>query len=335
MTYGHGDDAYKYSDIRLDFSSNIYSASDMSELKAHLCANINLIDHYPEPEARALERLVAAKRGVSPDEVLVTSGATDAIYLVAQAAGLLGCSGYALGPLPTFSEYADASRMFGLSRRKVNDACSGTVLWLCNPNNPTGSIYSEEEIRDYAGRYALVVVDQSYEGYSLEPVMSPAKAAGADNIIQIHSFTKEFAIPGLRVGYVVSNASLVARLRRLLRPWSVNALAVEAARWLINHDLHAITDLRSYLAETQRLRRQLDCIEGISTDDTSTNFFLATVAPVTAAQFKESLATQYHILIRDASNFDGLTQHHFRIAARSRADNECLVAAVASCLSQW
>ena len=85
MLQGHGDDTFQYPDIRMNFSSNIFAHADMSELKAHLCRNIHLIDNYPEPSPHSLEQLIASKAGVSPDSVLVTNGATEAIYLIAQA----------------------------------------------------------------------------------------------------------------------------------------------------------------------------------------------------------------------------------------------------------
>ena len=84
MINGHGDDIYQYGGIRCNFSSNISPLIDTSPLRQHLAERLTLINHYPEPDAYSLEVLIAAKHGISPNEVLVTSGATDAIYLIAQ-----------------------------------------------------------------------------------------------------------------------------------------------------------------------------------------------------------------------------------------------------------
>lgn len=203
-----------------------------------------------------------------------------------------------------------------------------TLLWLCNPNNPTGFIYTPSEISDLARRYAYVVVDQSYEDLTLAPMMTPCEAAASQNIIQIHSLTKTYAIPGLRIGYVVASPMVVGMLRRYVRPWSVNALAIEAGRWLLNHDLKAVPDLPAYLEETQRLRQQLNLIPGIEAAPTHTNFILARVATITAACLKDALARHHHILIRDASNFSGLTPHHFRVSAQTPEENNFLVRAI-------
>jgi len=385
MLQGHGDDTFQYPDIRMNFSSNIFAHADMSELKAHLCRNIHLIDNYPEPSPHSLEQLIASKTGVSPDSVLVTNGATEAIYLIAQALASVSsaqasasssqasvslvqvesaphiapCTHFCTGPQPTFSEYADASLLQGLKEEKWSPVTSpimpiepiepimpikpimpipspkpipqnnpSTLLWLCNPNNPTGSIYTPSEISDLARRYAYVVVDQSYEGLTLAPMMKPCEAAASQNIIQIHSLTKTYAIPGLRIGYVVASPTVVGMLRGYVRPWSVNALAIEAGRWLLNHGLKAVPDLPAYLEETQRLRQQLNLIPGIETAPTHTNFILARVATTTAACLKDALARHHHILIRDASNFSGLTPHHFRVSAQTPEENNFLVRAI-------
>ena len=329
MIKGHGDDAYQFEDIRINFSSNIYSHADMSALKEHLCRHIHVIDSYPEPEPFSLERLIAEQHGIPADCVLVTNGATEAIYLVAQMVAPQIGSFILDGP--SFSEYADACRLYGLSPRSENLSRSedysryevrgtlgensiegpdsnlvprtahlaprdnsnlvpshprtpapsihspraDTILWLCNPNNPTGRVYTQTEIDGFLTEYPLVVVDQSYEHHTLERIMTPAEGILHDNLVQIHSLTKTYAIPGLRIGFVTAQPHLIDRLRRFVRPWSVNALAIEAARWLLTHDMKAIGDLPAYLHEAQRLRQNLNAIPGIEVLPTKTNFMLA------------------------------------------------------------
>ena len=86
MLQGHGDDTYDHPGIRSNFSSNIFPHADLTGLKAHLQGKLDLIERYPEPEPRSLEKVIARKHGISSDNVLVTNGATDAIYLIAQTA---------------------------------------------------------------------------------------------------------------------------------------------------------------------------------------------------------------------------------------------------------
>ena len=147
-------------------------------------------------------------------------------------------------------------------------------------------------------------------------------------MIQLHSMTKQYGIPGLRIGYITASADTISYLRQHYRPWAVNALALEAGKWLLTHRICLIPDLATYLQETRRLQDQLGSIEGITVFDTQTNFFLCTIHPYTAAELKAYLAHQHSILIRDASNFRGLTPHHFRIATQSPEENDALVAAI-------
>ena len=320
MIEGHGDDLYRYDNIKMNFSSNIYNGTDLSALDAYLCTRMAAIRSYPEPSAASLERMIASECGISPDEVMVTSGAVDAIYLIAQAFRHEGTCHILQ---PTFREYEDACRVF--SYKECED---GALCWLCNPNNPTGDVMATEEVFALAERHRLLIVDQSYEDYTMAPLLQPANVVGRDNVILLHSMTKRYAVPGLRLGYVTASAQVISRLREQYRPWAINALSLEAGKWLVQRGETAIPDLPSYLAETQRLRAMLNDIEGIEAQPTQTNFFLCTLRQATAAELKEYLAHEHGILIRDASNFTGLTPHHFRIATQSPAENDALATTI-------
>ena len=320
MIEGHGDDLYRYNNIKMNFSSNIFNGTDLSALDAFLCTRMAAIRSYPEPAATSLEEMIARECGISPDEVLVTSGAVDAIYLIAQA---YRHEGTCHVMQPTFREYEDACRVFG-----YEECEDGALCWLCNPNNPTGDVMAAEDVLALAERHRLLIVDQSYEDYTMASLLRPADAVAREDIILLHSMTKRYAVPGLRLGYVTASSSIISRLREQYRPWAINALSLEAGKWLVQRGETAIADLPSYLAETQRLRAMLNEIDGIEARQTETNFFLCTIRQTTAAQLKEYLAREYGILIRDASNFTGLTSHHFRIATQSPAENDALVTAI-------
>ena len=320
MIEGHGDDLYRYESIKMNFSSNIYNGTDLSALEAYLSSRMAVVRSYPEPSAASLERMIASECGISPDEVLVTSGAVDAIYLIAQ---VYRYEGTCRIMQPTFREYEDACRVFGYQERE-----DGALCWLCNPNNPTGDVMATDEVLALAEHHHLLIVDQSYEDYTMAPLIQPADVVGRDNIILLHSMTKRYAVPGLRLGYVTASSSIINRLREQYRPWAINALSLEAGKWLVQRGETAIPDLSTYLAETQRLRAMLNEIDGIEAQPTQTNFFLCTIQQATAAELKEYLAREHGILIRDASNFTGLTPHHFRIATQSPAENDALVTAI-------
>ena len=177
MLEGHGDDIYKYNhDIIANFSSNIYGHIDLSDLQAYLAKQLNSIRNYPEPESYTLEGKIAEKYGIGVPNVCVTSGATEAIYLIATA--FRDSNSHILQP--TFQEYADACLIHGhqiksiyqlplpgSSLRLPEDA---QMCWICNPNNPTGLVIDKSYLADFirANDRICFVIDQSYENFTLK-----------------------------------------------------------------------------------------------------------------------------------------------------------------------
>ena len=334
MIEGHGDDSYKYRHpIRSNFSSNVYNKVNLDGLRAHLCGRISAISAYPEPEPYTLEARLADRHALPAASVCVTNGATEAIYLIAQT--FRGTNTAIL--MPTFSEYADACRMHGhkVTSLYTLDAVPEDVhmVWLCNPNNPTGEVRDKKYLTELIAKHPRVcfVIDQSYEYFTLKELFTAQEAAGFPNVILLHSMTKRYAIPGLRLGYVTAHPGLIGRLRTNRMPWSVNQLAIEAGLHLLEHDVPNPLDVASYLQEAARLRSALEALGGLEVWATETHFMLVCLRMGKASALKDYLAGEHGILIRDASNFDGLNEHFFRIAAQSREENDRLVKAI----GQW
>lgn len=341
MINGHGDDAFHFGrPMVANFSSNVYSHVDLEPLKAHLRQRLDVIGHYPEPEPYTLERALAGQLGIDAASVCVTNGATEAIYLTAHA--FQDAHSTILGP--TFSEYADACRLYGsdpgagwypasehffASETDTRGALQA-MIWLCNPNNPTGGIIPKEQLMKAIEENpeTMFVIDQSYGFFTKEELLTAAEAVRYPNVIQLHSMTKRYALPGLRLGYVTANPTLIERIRAVRMPWSVNALAIEAGLYLCQHPETGPIDLDALLAETQRLRNALNAIPGLTAEPTQTHFFLCHLAQSRAAELKQWLADKQGILIRDAANFEGLDAGHFRIATQTPEENDLLVAAV-------
>ena len=238
MIFGHGDDAYRYGDkVKMDFSTNLPTFADLSALKAHLATKLDTITSYPEPEARELEGILAEELGIP------TNSATEAIYLLAQL-----YRGWAsIIPQPTFTEYADACKMHShiLSYYDNDDMellPEPRLYWLCNPNNPTGNVMLKalmnHVIREH--RNCTFIIDQSYEHYTNAPMLSAKKAISMGNVVQIHSFTKTYGIPGLRLGYITANPAIISRLRDIRHPYSVNSVAITAGLYLLKHGRSSI-----------------------------------------------------------------------------------------------
>ncbi|MBR2135769.1 MAG: aminotransferase class I/II-fold pyridoxal phosphate-dependent enzyme [Bacteroidales bacterium] len=325
MINGHGDDIYNYGNIRLNFSSNIYPRADISPLLEHLKQHLDCIRTYPEPDAASLEKAIAEYHGIPPENVLATAGATEAIYLIAQT--LRSWQTFNV-QYPAFSEYEDSCRMF-MYREDV----LGNLMWVCNPCNPTGEFFPENFIRDLLQKHRYVIVDQSYEGYTKEKVMTPAEGIKIPNLIQVHSLTKTYAVPGLRIGYITANIGIIRLLRGFTHPWSLSSVAIEAGKFLLRSGHTAVGNLDEYLRCAQRLRFSLSAIEGIETRPTKTNFILCRLKKGKAADLKEFLAREKGILIRDASNFRGLYEGHFRVASSNDLDNAELIEGITDFLT--
>ena len=335
MIDGHGDDAFRYGGrVRVNFSTNIHQRVDHSGLLAHLAAVGDIFSSYPEPEPRSLEHFLAGEAGVGDDCVMATNGATEMIYLLAQSRS----GGHSAVVAPTFREYQDAC---GIFRHEVTFLSSirdiprdADMLWLCNPNNPTGRVTGRTELLEAVDSRpgTLFVIDQAYADYSVREVLSPRDVVSRDNIVSLHSLTKRFAIPGLRVGYAMGRASALDRVRRLRMPWSVNSVASEASRYLLAHCCDYAIDHAGLNAESVRIAESLNGM-GISSEPTDCNFFLAELPTGKASSLKEWLVEHHGILIRDASNFEGLGDRHFRIAAQGRRENDELINAIREWIS--
>lgn len=332
MVYGHGDDTWRYGDaIKMNFSSNIYQKADLTELKDYLTSRLDVIAHYPEPEPKALETLIAEKLGIGKDMVMVTNGANEAIYLIAQL-----YSGWtSIIPQPTYNEFADACRMFGhIITYEQTDPLEllsqDRIYWICNPDNPTGNAMVKALISWIIRKHPryLYVIDQSYADYTLQPTLQPREMADCFNVMFIRSMSKKYCVPGLRLGYIAASPIIIDRLRNLRQPWTINALAIEAGKYLVEHDPKVLPDMKVYLQEAQRLKKELESIEGLLVMDTATHYMLVNIDWADVRELKSWLIEHHGILIRDASNFHGLDDHCFRVAAQTPEENDALVGAI-------
>ena len=337
MIEGHGDDLYKYGKkIVSNFSSNVYNRIDHSGLYQRLNERLSTICSYPEPMPYSLESEIARRYSLTPRQVCVTNGATEAIYLIAQV--FQGRISAVLGP--TFSEYADACRVH---RHKVKPFYSldalpedAELVWICNPNNPTGEVRNKEDLKALVDSHPdkLFIFDQSYEYFTLKSLLGIKEAASFPNVILLHSMTKQYAIPGLWVGYFTASEGLTDDVRCRRMPWSVNSLAIEAAKYLLEEGDGISADIPQLLAERERLTNLLLATGMLEIWPTDTHYMLIKLRMGKAAALKDFLAVNHGILIRDASNFEGLDERFFRIATQTPEENDKLVKAISEWMEQ-
>ena len=327
MINGHGDDIYGKT-IVSNFSSNIYNGFDASSLDAHLREHISSIHSYPEPDAASLASLIGEENNISSENICLTNGATEAIYLIAQA--FRGKMSTVI--TPTFSEYEDACEVNEHKLRFLNLLSdfdgNSDLVWLCNPNNPTGKTTDMPLLIEVIKKFPQVifVIDQSYDFFTLKQTLQIKEGAAYPNLILLHSMTKRYAIPGLRLGYITGCESVIDKVRKYCMPWSVNQLAIEAGKYLLQNNFPL--NIQSYLSETKRLANELAKIKGLNVYTEDTNFFLCKLAGRTAKDLKSYMIDNHGILIRDAANFRGLDEHYFRVATQSFDENNNLIKAI-------
>lgn len=268
------------------------------------------IGRHPDPQATPLRAAIAALHGVDPTMVLVTAGATEAIYLVART--LLRPGDRATLFDPTFGEYAAAIRAAGatvVSQRAAPPAfavdlpavTSAPLAYLCQPNNPTGVYHAHPTVVDLLGRLAggTLALDLTYEPFVEEAWDVHALVRAGAPVIAIHSLTKLHAIPGLRLGYAVAAPATVARLAAAIPPWTVDAPALAAGIVAVGQD----EERRGALAAMWRTRERLRTAweqQGLAVAPGRANFLLVRVG---AADRLRAALLRRGFAVRDCASF--------------------------------
>lgn len=296
---------------------------------------------YPDPECRELRAALARLHGVEPEWIMPGNGSSELIFLAAEAFLAPGACAVVQGP--TYSEYARAARGAGAQvvECRASEASGfspdigrlletvqrqqATLLFLCNPNNPTGVLLDRASLEGIvaAGPATLLVLDEAYLPLASGAASSTASLAGDGRVLVLRSLTKDMALAGLRLGYAVGHPDLLAPLRALQPPWSVNAAAQVAGLAA----LRAPGWLGAARAEIERGRRVL--VEGLRrlgwrVYPGAANFLLVSVAPAQAGDVRRALL-EHGCCVRDCSSF-GLPQH-IRIGVRTEAECRQLVEA--------
>lgn len=331
MIDGHGDDLFRFNGkVKINFSTNIPQNINHNALLRHLHSCGAIFSNYPEPEPRSVEKHLGELYSISPANIIVTNGATEAIYLLAHM--YMGAKSAII--VPTFREYQDAAKAFHHQIIYLNsldeiENSGARLVWLCNPNNPSGQVFKRTALLAEidCNPDKIFIIDQAYARYSVKDVLSDEDVLSRENVVVLSSLTKQFMIPGLRIGYAIGPEKIIRAMRSLRMPWSVNSIAIEAAHYLLEHQQDYEIDKMALHSESLRLSDALrEC--GILVPPTDCNFLLGELPDGRASDLKVWLMNTYGILIRDASNFESLTARYFRIAAQSREENDELIKSI-------
>lgn len=341
----HGGDIYSFteknSDIKpVDFSANINPLGIPEAVRKAIIDSADDCTCYPDPLCRALRTAISESENVPKDWIFCGNGAADVLFRLALALK----PKKAVIPAPAFSEYEislintdckvklhylSEHDDFELSERILDEIDGETdIVYLCNPNNPTGKLISPEltmKILDKCVRHgAYLLIDECFNDFLSAPNQYTLKGEleKHENLIVLRAFTKLYAIPGIRLGYcMTSNEKLMSKLYQCGQPWNVSVVAQKCGVAALKDKQFPeltrklIGEQREYLMyEMKKL--------GFKVFDSTANYIFFKNEIV--KNLKEALE-KYGVLIRSCANYHGLDNRYFRIAVKSQRDNQYLM----------
>ena len=328
----------------LDFSASINPLGAAPSVK--LAMNGVDLAAYPDTECTGLREALAHRLEVSPKEILVGNGSTELIHLTARAYLHSGTTAAIF--TPTFGEFEAAcamqsTRIVGITANEsdhfswdIEEAVrtiaeqSPSLVFLCNPNNPTGRYVSEENVREIAGALpqgSLLLLDEAYLPF-VDSRWNSLPLLELGNVALLRSMTKDYALTALRLGYMLAPPDVVERIRAQQHSWSVNAPAQAAGIAALSDEQHVIDGRREVQVAKRYLLEELSAM-GLKCAPSAANFVLVHVGNARALRLE--LLKRHHIIVRDCASF-GLPDY-IRIGIRTKEDCKRLVVALRETIS--
>ncbi|MDU7637762.1 MAG: threonine-phosphate decarboxylase [Veillonella dispar] len=344
----------------VDFSANINPLGPSQRGLDALNVQLRYISHYPDATNDDVLNAIADTYGMDKHQIIVGNGAAELLYAICRLPGYTG----AFVPAPGFSEYKEALEaskipvldIFYRPREDDNGKPyfevpylaletfaaelkgqdGRIIVFLGNPNNPDGTLLDKDHIRTVASMLkdanSLLVIDESFIDFvGNDPLQDNEHSIRSlvnefDNIIVVHSFTKFYAVPGLRIGAAFTNETLITQLQQYIPSWSVNTLAQAYTKAALN-DVDYIKRTKQELNDERAfMYNALDAIEGITVYPPSANFILFQVNQegITANYINEELK-KYNMIVRNCDSYVGLNNQWVRIAIKDHDTNIKLV----------
>ncbi|MCK5684502.1 aminotransferase class I/II-fold pyridoxal phosphate-dependent enzyme [bacterium] len=324
----------------VDMSSNLNPLGPPENLKNIICNNLDKIESLPEPDAISMKKGFAKFHGIDHDEVVAGNGTTWFIYTIPKAIG----SKKVLIVGPSYSDYQDAclmhkikfehclsqsSNMFNPDIDKISDMAKlADTVFICNPNNPTGSLISKDKLEYLVSKHenCVFIIDESYL-----PFVDRAKEISMvvqnrlKNLIVLSSMSKIFRIPGLRTGFLSACRNIVEKVICYSQPWSVNSLAQAVINDIFDHPEKIepfYNKTRVFIKrEKEVFLDSVNNIPGLQIFDSKTYFTLAKLTGnIRSKEFCAKIGKD-KVLIRDCTNFTGLSDRYVRFSLKTREEN--------------
>ncbi len=349
--YDHGGNLYAIQrqrgvefDQLLDFSANINPLGLSPNAKQAIIDNIDKVIHYPDVHGYSLKNEIKEFYNVDLDQIVLGNGAVELMYILCHTLR----PSRVLVMAPSFNEYERAARSAGaeiiyyfLKSDRQYKPCweelaviikDIQIVFIGNPNNPTGTLISRRELEHFIlvakNNGTIVVVDESFLDFLPDNGIYSCRSLVLKyhNLIILNSLTKFFAIPGLRLGFGVTCPDMVRLLENSKDPWNVNVLAQYSGIAALRDKAYQQVSRMMVMQEKERLYFDLKKITGILPCYPSVNFILINLerTGISAAQLQSRLL-EYGIMIRDCSNYPGLTIYYIRVAVKMPQENIRLI----------
>ncbi len=315
-------------DNLIDFSANINPFGLHEKIKEAITHHVDDIVNYPDPDNYDLVTEISRRHSVARERILCGNGASDLIFRIVEAFR----PKESLLIEPTFSEYRKALKRFSnihtiesiyydldlLEKIKNTDV---DMIFICNPNNPTGllaeDLFLEGLIENAKENGITLIIDESFIDFTHSKSFI-REAEGS--IVVLRSFTKMYAIAGLRLGYLVSSKEVVEKIKEVSPTWQVSSLASAAGISAFRLDGFEEKTRELIGEERNYLKSNLKKL-GFEFFDSSANYLCFT----SHIKDLDAKLLNFGIMIRNCSNYIGLGESYYRIAVRSRRDNALLV----------
>lgn len=328
----------------LDFSENVNPAGPPQAVRAMWLSLLAEIGAYPDPVGEPFLSAVATFHGVDKSLVFAGNGAAELLALVAERYR----GKRAIVVHPTFSEYeatliakqVEVVRVvavekdgFKLPLSEVKQAmASAAVLYLCTPNNPTGIMPERADLDDII-RYGAevgcdIVLDEAFIDFVDESLSFILAIKENPHVIIVRSMTKMYAIPGIRLGYVVANETVIKGIKGLAPHWNVNGMAARIGAVCLPEESFR----QQAIQHSNRQREQVTgflVANGCTVTDSVTNFVSFKIGRDTDKLYRDLLVRG--IVLRHSENFHGMDGRWFRIGMK----NEAEMAVMTEELSRW
>lgn len=340
----HGGDIYR-NQVDMDFSVNINPLGMPEGVEEALREAVGHCLEYPDISAEKLKNAVADALAVKEEQLLFGNGASEIFMGIVHAVQ----PKKVLIPIPSFYGYEYAAEAVGgsivyFSLREEREFLPDEALYealtedidlvyLANPNNPTGKRMSREYVRKLLTvcreKGILVVLDECFIEFCGNGCSMLAETENFDNLLLVRAFTKIYAIPGVRLGYLVcSNRILLQRISHQLPEWNLSVFAQRAGVACVGQTTFVAETVAYVARERQFLEEGLHRL-GLRVFSGEANYILV----YSRRPLYEELLKQ-GILIRDCANFKGLSKGYYRIAVKQREENEKLLKAIGACVEK-